>query len=95
MLMYTGRTFAPEDALRLGIIDEVTDDLPARAEAMARHLANLPPRAFALAKRQLRDKTIDRAKHYANEADPEIMELWASDETHARVREYLAKTVKR
>ena len=38
MLMYTGRTFPPDDALRLGIVDKVVDpaSLPARAEEMAR-----------------------------------------------------------
>jgi enoyl-CoA hydratase len=95
MLMYTGRTFPPDDALRFGMIDEVTDALPARAEELARHFAALPPRAFALAKRQLRDKAIDRAKHYANELDAEVRELWSDPATLDRVREYLAKTVKK
>lgn len=95
MLMYTGRTVAPDEALRLGLIDEVTDALPARAEEMARHLAALPPIAFTLAKRQVRDKAIDRAKHYAHELDDDVRDQWADPATHARVREYLAKTVKK
>ncbi len=95
MLMYTGRTFGPDDALRLGIVDEVTDALPARAEEMARHFAGLPEQAFALAKRQLRDRTISRAKHYANELDDVVREQWCDEATHARIREYLAKTVRK
>jgi enoyl-CoA hydratase len=97
MLMYTGRTFLPDDALRLGIVDEVVDaaSLSARAEEMARHFASLPARAFALAKRQLRDKAIDRARHYSNELDAEIQELWGDPSTIEGVRAYLAKTVKR
>ena len=95
MLVYSGRTVTAEEALRLGIIDEVTDDLPARAEAVARQLAALPAEAFALAKRQLRDRTLSHAKHYAHELDGDALELWKAPETHARIREYLAKTVKK
>lgn len=95
MLIYTGRTLTPEDALRHGLVDEVTDDLAARAKAMAQHFASLAPESFALAKRQLRDRTVTHAKHYANELDSAVQEQWAAPETHARIREYLAKTVKK
>ena len=97
MLMYTGRTFLPDDALRLGIVDEVVDaaSLSARAEEMARQFASLPTRAFALAKRQLRDKAIDRARHYGHELDAEIQALWGDPATIEGVRAYLAKTVKK
>ena len=95
MLMYTGRTVVPEEAWRFGIIDEVTDDLPARAGEVARHLASLPPQAFALAKRQLRDRAISHARHYANELDGDVHDAWRSPETHARIRDYLARTVRK
>lgn len=97
MLMYTGRTFAPDDALRLGMIDEVIDaaSLAARAAEVARGFAALPPQAFALAKRQLRDHAISRAKHYANELDRDVEALWSAPDTHARIRDYLAKTVRK
>ena len=95
MLMYTGRTVTPDEALRLGLLDEVADDLPGRAGAVARQLAALPPHAFQLAKRQLRDRTISHAKHYAHELDGDALEWWKAPETHARIREYLAKTVRK
>jgi enoyl-CoA hydratase len=97
MLMYTGRTFTPDDALRLGLVDEVVDpaSLAARAEEMARHFAGLPARAFALAKQQLRDKSISRARHYANEIDAEVREIWSDPATHTLIREYLARTVRK
>ncbi|HYC59185.1 MAG TPA: enoyl-CoA hydratase/isomerase family protein [Thermoanaerobaculia bacterium] len=95
MLMYTGRTFLPDEALRYGIIDEVSESLPERSEEMARHFAALPPRAFELAKRQLRDRTIHRARSFANQLDDEVRELWAAPDTIARIREYVAKTVKK
>lgn len=96
-LIYTARTVKPDEALQFGLIDEVVDgdSLLARAAEMAAHLANLPSEAFQLAKRQLRDRTIGRAKHYANEFDATMTGLWKSPATHARIREYLAKTVKK
>ena len=94
-LMFTGKTVVPEEALRLGIIDEVSDALDARAAAVAAQFAALPTTAFQLAKRQLRDKAIDRAKHYANELDATVLDLWKADATHAHIREYLARTVKK
>lgn len=92
-LMYTARTVTPDEALRVGLIDEVAPH--ARAEEVARQLASHNPRAFALAKHQLRDKAISRAKHYAHELDGEVAELWGDAKTHAHVREYLAKTVRK
>lgn len=97
MLIYTGRLSNPDDALRFGLIDEIAEPaaLLARAEEVARQFAALPERAFALAKRQLRDRTISHAKHYANELDADVKELWSDPATHAQVREYLAKTVRK
>jgi enoyl-CoA hydratase len=96
MLMYTGRTFLPDEALRLGLIDEVTgaEALSGRAVEMAQHFAALPPGAFALAKRQLRDHAVDLAKHYSNELDAAVQEQWGNPATIERVRAYLAKTVR-
>ncbi|HEX8616662.1 MAG TPA: enoyl-CoA hydratase/isomerase family protein [Thermoanaerobaculia bacterium] len=97
MLMYTGRTFMPDDALRFGLIDEVAEPatLLTRAAELARQFAALPSEAFALAKRQLRDRTIGRAKHYANDFDPTVLDQWSSPATQEKIREYLAKTVKK
>ncbi|HEX6086370.1 MAG TPA: enoyl-CoA hydratase/isomerase family protein [Thermoanaerobaculia bacterium] len=94
-LIYTGRTVEPQEALRLGLIDEVTDNLAARAEEVAAHFASLPAEGFGLAKRQLRGRAINRAKHYAHELDADALDAWSSETTHARIREYLSRTVKR
>lgn len=94
-LMYTGRTLVPDDALRHGLVDEVVDagSLDARAGEVARQLASLPPDAFGLAKRQLRDTTIARAKHYAHEQDSDTLDQWSTPETLDRIAAYLVKTV--
>ena len=94
-LIYTGRTLLPEDALRYGLIDEVSDSLLPRAEEVARQLAGLPAEVFALTKRELRDRAITLAKRYAAKFDDEMTGLWGAEETHRRIREYLARTVHR
>jgi len=97
MLIYTGRSVTPDDALRYGLIDEVVeaDKLASRTAELAQHFATRIPETFALTKRQLRDKTIDRAKHYAAEFDGEVLEAWSDPAMHAWIREYLAKTIKK
>lgn len=96
-LMYTGKTVSPDEALRLGLIDEVAsaDSLLPRATEVATQLAALPANIFKLTKRQLRDKAIGRAKHYANELDATVRDEWGARETHARIREYLARTMRK
>lgn len=96
-LIYTAKTVPPDEALRLGLIDEVAppETLLSRASEVAAQLAALPANIFKLTKRQVRDKAIDRAKHYANELDDAVRDEWRSPETHGRIREYLARTVRK
>lgn len=96
-LIYTGRTVVPDDALRLGLVDEVVpaDALAGRAMEVATQFAALPERAFALAKRQLRDHALGRARRYNSELGDDVLDLWRAPETHAAIREYLAKTIRK
>lgn len=96
-LMFSGRTMLADDAVAAGIIDQAVPgpELAARALETAQHYASLPPRAFAAVKRQLREDAIHRAKRYAAEFDSDVMEMWADEETMARVRMYLAKNVRK
>jgi enoyl-CoA hydratase len=94
-LIYTGVLLQPDDALRVGIVDEVLepDALLGRAQQLARQFADLPTNAFALAKRQLRDVAVRRARRYTGEFDADVMETWCRDETLANIRGYLDRTV--
>jgi enoyl-CoA hydratase len=96
-MIYTGRTGSAEDAQRIGLIDEVVEPeaLLDRAHVIAEQLAQLPAKAFRLAKFQLRDPYIRRAKRYAGQHDSDILELWSAPQTHTRIREYLEKTVRK
>jgi enoyl-CoA hydratase len=96
-IIFTGRAVVAEEALRVGIIDEVVEaeSLLARAEEMARHFASLPVNAFALAKRQLRERAIAHAKRYSGEFDDDVRAQWSDPATHALIREHLARTVRK
>ena len=85
-LVYSGRTVIPDDAKLLGLIDEVVapDFLHTRAEVIARELAAIDGRNFALTKRQLRG---------AAPPDSDVVKMWSAPEVHDHIREYLARTV--
>ncbi|HYH79426.1 MAG TPA: enoyl-CoA hydratase-related protein [Longimicrobium sp.] len=95
-LLYQGRTYLPHDALANGLIDEVVpaDALAARAHEVATQLAALSPGAFRLTKHMLRAPVLERIAASAAE-DEEALALWIAPETHARIRDYLAKTVRK
>ena len=95
-VLYSGNTYTPDEALALGLIDEVVDPavLEERAMDHARRMAALPPKTFALTKHQLRRAAIERMKETAV-FDDEVREVWSAPETHTHIREYLARTVKK
>ena len=96
-LMYSGRSVDADEAVRMGLVDEAVnpDALQQRAMEMARHFASLAPANFLLSKRQLRDAAVSRARHYGNELDDDIRDLWSDPERHAAIRAYIARTLRR
>jgi enoyl-CoA hydratase len=90
-IVYTARSYAPDVALRMGLVDEVVpaDDLMARAHEMAAELAAVPPTTFALMKRALRKPAVEAAREGAA-TDDEIKAAWRSEEVHDAIRALLA-----
>lgn len=95
-IIYLAKTVLPDEALQKGMVDEVVDpaQLEARAMEIARKLAAVPPEPFRLNKEQLRSATLARAKEFEKTND-EVQRIWAAPETHAHIRDYLARTVKK
>src|SRR5438270_9540268 len=87
-LVYSGRTISPDEAKLAGLIDEVVapDFLYTRAEVVARELAAIDPRNFAITKKQLRGDT---------PPDSDVIKMWSAPEVHDHIREYLGRTVGR
>ncbi|HEY3056792.1 MAG TPA: enoyl-CoA hydratase/isomerase family protein [Thermoanaerobaculia bacterium] len=88
-MIYLAKTIEAKPARTMGIVDEVvsSDQLLSRARAIAAQLADIPPAAFALTKRQLREPYLREAR------SDEIVALWSSPVIHDRIRAYLAKTI--
>jgi hypothetical protein len=61
----------------------------------ARALVALSPIAFALTKRQTRRIALDHLARDSARTDAEAMEIWCADETLARVRDYVARTLRK
>jgi enoyl-CoA hydratase len=94
-LLHGGRTFSPEEALERGLVDALADreKLLDEAHAAAEALVALPPAAFSLTKRQLREPVLRRIREDGARFDPTVAELWASADARARIRDYVARTL--
>ena len=93
----SGATFATDEALKRGMIDEIVEpeQLMDRALAAAHALGALPPETFAMTKGQIRQPLIDRMAKDAARVDVLAEKVWTSPDTLARVRDYVAKTLRK
>jgi len=96
-MVYFGRTMDAEAGKAMGIVDEVVpaDALLARAKSIVEQLMTVPRATFRITKRQLREPYLRDAAEIAVASIDEIDAIWAAPETHAHIREYLAKTLKK
>jgi enoyl-CoA hydratase len=93
--IFSGATYAPPGAAERGLIHEIVapDELLARAIACAKTLAALPPAVFALTKWQTRQAALERIA--ADARRDEVEQIWAAPETIARIRDYVARTLRK
>ena len=91
----SGATYAPAEAVACGFIHDVVEPqaLLERAVAAAKALAALPPKAFALTKRQIHAPALERIQ--SPELDAAIAQIWTAPETLARIRDYVARTLRK
>jgi hypothetical protein len=62
---------------------------------IAEKLAALPPLAFALTKRQVRERAIRRVREDRPAFDKGVQALWEAPSTLEAIRVYVAQTFKR
>jgi enoyl-CoA hydratase len=93
----SGATYPSEVALARRMIDEMVEpaELLDRAIAAAHTLAALSPEAFAQTKQQLRQPAADALERHGQRVDTVAMDIWTAPETLARVRDYVARTLKK
>jgi enoyl-CoA hydratase len=96
-VILSGATFATDEALKRGLVDEVVepDQLMERALATAQTLAALPPATFAMTKGQIRQPLIDRMASDGPRVDVLAEKIWTSPDTLAHVRDFVARTLKK
>ena len=92
---YSGATYMTDDALECGWVDEIAepDEVIEDAVAVARELASISPAAFAETKSQLRAPVAERYAATGEATDEAVTALWCADETLARIRDYVARTL--
>jgi enoyl-CoA hydratase len=93
----SGATFTPDAARERGLVDEVAEPAAVldRAIAAAQMLAALSPHAFAQSKRQIRQGVTDAMQKHGNRIDAAAEEIWTAPATLDRIRDYVAKTIKK
>ena len=96
-IILSGATFATNEALARGLVDEVVepDALMERAMAAAQTLAKLPPATFGFTKGQIRQPLIDRMAKDGARVDAIAAQIWTDAVTLERVGAYVAKTLKK
>jgi enoyl-CoA hydratase len=94
-LTLMARTVSVEEALSMGIVDEVVppEELMERAMRAAQRLARIPQATFELTKGALIAPAVERAERLGPEHDREVALLWASEPVHDAIREFLKKTI--
>lgn len=95
-LIYRGLTLPADVALAHGLVDAVVDPdkLGDEAMAVAERLAEVPPAAFELTKRQLREPVLRRIRDGAA-TDARVEDAWAGEPVLAAIRDYVALTLRR
>jgi len=93
----SGATYATDAALDRGWIDEIAEpaELLEDAIAVATELAELSPAAFAQTKLQLRQAVSERLAQSGEATERAVTDIWAAPETLARIRDYVARTLKK
>jgi enoyl-CoA hydratase len=84
-----GGLHPPQEALRLGLVDEVREGVLDRARERLRLLAQSPAGAYAEAKRDLRGTSLRRPED--EEAFTQMLPRWTSPELKARIAAALEK----
>jgi len=94
-LTLMARTMMVDEALRVGMVDEVVppEELMDRAARAAERMARIPADTFRLTKAALIAPAVERAERLGAEHDREVARLWSSEPVHHAIREFLKRTV--
>ena len=93
----SGATYTSDEAVKRGWVDEIAEpgELLVDAIAVAQELALLSPPAFAQTKMQIRQAVSERMAASGQATDKKVTDIWTAPETLARIRDYVARTLKK
>lgn len=96
-LTYSGETYAGDEALQRGLVDELAapGETLERATAIATRLGGLSAEAFAHTKAQIRQPFHERIAEYRHSDDPGVERLWRSPAAQAAVKSYVDTVLRR
>jgi len=88
-ILYTGAMYLPEEALRLGLVDEVCsgEELSGKAMAAARELGGKSQPSFRSMKRLLRGPVAEGMRRLDGASVAEFVDIWYSDATWRNLHE--------
>jgi enoyl-CoA hydratase len=90
-MVLRGRVVGPEEAHRIGLVDEIADDVVSAAIAIAKDLATLSPVALAsikqMARRVLEGETLEQATHTA--AEQFLLTLTTNGDAMERMQRFI------
>jgi len=91
----SGATYATDEALKRGWVDELAEpaDLMDDAMAVAEELSLLSPAAFTQTKMQIRQPVAERLQKSGKTTDDAVIETWAAPATLSYIRNYVAQTL--
>ena len=91
----SGATYATDEALKRGWVDELAEpaDLIDDAMAVAEELSLLSPAAFAQTKMQIRQPVAERLQKSGKTTDEAVTEIWTAPATLAYIRDYVTRTL--
>ncbi|MCH7570698.1 MAG: enoyl-CoA hydratase/isomerase family protein [Deltaproteobacteria bacterium] len=96
-MLYGGATYLPEDAVGLGLVDELVEpsDLLDRAVERAEMLANISPKVFEHTKSHIRQPVLERVRDGQASFETSVLDIWSAPETLEAIRNYVSQTLKK
>ena len=93
-ILYSGAMYSAEEALALGLVDQVVsaDELASRALAAAEELAARDPAAFTSIKRLLRRPAAEEGRRRERASILEFADIWYSDGTWSCLQKIKIRT---
>ncbi|MEZ4754995.1 MAG: enoyl-CoA hydratase/isomerase family protein [Bdellovibrionota bacterium] len=90
-LVYTGRRLKPDEAIQIGLINEVvpTEQLETIALERAKTFSKVPKDAYLINKKMIQQPTIDRIASLSEKFDSQVEKIWLQEETLNAIKTYI------